>query len=418
MARRNMAMVKNKRHIGIGFATGRKSFLNVLRAYIFHLSESNFLAKNNLALSLFVAYDTKYNNTCRGDYDNLTDDEKSIFYSCHFIGPDDITNEIESLLNQGIVELKDAEFCFGSGYAVQRNIIQYYALKNKVDYLIFMDDDEYPLAVTKSQDTCLWSGQHVLEEHVKYLQFSDFTNGYHCGYISPMPSIEFDGILEESTFKNFTDALSSDVLKWDYVKQTILMGGVTYADKNVLMEHKAQPIVEINGAKPISGGNLGINLTDARRTLPFFNPPGARGEDSFLSTCIVDRNVKAIPVYTFHDGFGFYSSLLRGVLPLELKKISLYDSAAVIERFYKACIGWIRYKPLYTYLTQRESYRDIIDCAKSNLEASIEPVCAYFNNWNFTDVLEELNAYDKCVGEHYEKFCRSNEVWSKIVERL
>lgn len=75
--------------------------------------------------------------------------------------------------------------------------------------------------------------------------------GYHCGYISPMPSIEFDGILEESTFKNFTDALSSDVLKWDYVKQTILMGGVTYADKNVLMEHKAQPIVEINGAKPI-----------------------------------------------------------------------------------------------------------------------------------------------------------------------
>ena len=74
-------MVKNKRHIGIGFATGRKSFLNVLRAYIFHLSESNFLAKNNLALSLFVAYDTKYNNTCRGDYDNLTDDEKSIFYS-------------------------------------------------------------------------------------------------------------------------------------------------------------------------------------------------------------------------------------------------------------------------------------------------------------------------------------------------
>ena len=43
MARRYMAMVKNKRHIGIGFATGRKSFLNVLRAYIFHLSESNFL---------------------------------------------------------------------------------------------------------------------------------------------------------------------------------------------------------------------------------------------------------------------------------------------------------------------------------------------------------------------------------------
>lgn len=50
-------MIGGKRHIGIGFATGRKSFLNVLRAYIFHLSGSNFLVKNNMLLSLFVAYD-------------------------------------------------------------------------------------------------------------------------------------------------------------------------------------------------------------------------------------------------------------------------------------------------------------------------------------------------------------------------
>ncbi len=112
-----------------------------------------------------------------------------------------------------------------------------------------------------------------------------------------------------------------------------------------------------------------------------------------MSTCITKRNVKKIPVYTFHDGFGFYSSLLRGVLPMELRKISLYDSVAVIDRFYRACIGWMRYKPLYTYLTQSNLYQDIMEQSRHNLEASLENVCAYFNNWNFQQILINLDTY-------------------------
>lgn len=411
-------MISGKRHIGIGFATGRKSFLNVLRAYIFHLSESSFLVKNNMLLSLFVAYDPHYNNTCREDYDNLTEDEKSIFYHCHFIGPEDIQSEITSLLEDHTIQQEESDICFGNGYAVQRNIIQYRAIKEQVDFLILLDDDEYPLAVTESQEYCLWSGQHVLEEHVKYLQFSDFTNGYHCGYLSPMPSIEFDGVLEEETFHRFTDALSSDVLKWEYVQKTIQSAGVTYADKNVLMEHKAQLVPAVHGAKYISGGNLGINLTVPEKTLPFFNPPGARGEDSLLSTCITERNVKKIPVYTFHDGFGFYSSLLRGVLPMELRKISLYDSAAVIDRFYRACIGWMRYKPLYTYLTQPDLYQDIMEQSRHNLQTSLENVCAYFNNWDFQQILIELDTYTAQMQTHYDMLRHSQEIWKKIMAKL
>lgn len=281
-----------------------------------------------------------------------------------------------------------------------------------------LDDDEYPLAVTESQEYCLWSGQHVLEEHVKYLQFSDFTNGYHCGYLSPMPSIEFDGVLEEETFHRFTDALSSDVLKWEYVQKTIQSAGVTYADKNVLMEHKAQLVPAVHGAKYISGGNLGVNLTVPEKNLPFFNPPGARGEDSLLSTCITERNVKKIPVYTFHDGFGFYSSLLRGVLPMELRKISLYDSAAVIDRFYRACIGWMRYKPLYTYLTQPDLYQDIMEQSRYNLEASLENVCAYFNNWDFQQILIELDTYTAQMQTHYDMLRHSQEIWKRMMVKL
>ena len=46
-------MIKGKIHMGIGFATGRTSFLNVLRAYIFHLRESHFLSKYNVLLCMW-----------------------------------------------------------------------------------------------------------------------------------------------------------------------------------------------------------------------------------------------------------------------------------------------------------------------------------------------------------------------------
>jgi hypothetical protein len=77
-----------------------------------------------------------------------------------------------------------------------------------MDYIIFMDDDEYPMAVTKTDNSALWSGQHVIEAHVDALRFADITNGYHCGYISPIPSIEFDNILSEEVFKAIDDKYS------------------------------------------------------------------------------------------------------------------------------------------------------------------------------------------------------------------
>lgn len=410
-------MIGEKKHVGLGFATGRISFQNVLRSYIFHMQESHFLTQNDMLLSLYVAYDTTYNNTAREDYDNLTEEEKSVFYQCHFIGKEDIQAEIDKLLKEQVIEENQAEGCFGNGYAVQRNIVQYAALKDKVDYLIFLDDDEYPLAVTESNTSSLWSGQSVLEEHIKYLQFSDYTNGYHCGYISPLPAIEFDGVLEEDDFHRFTDGLSSDVLKWENVSEVLKNGGTSYADKKVLIEHKAKLVTPVNRARFISGGNLGINLTRPERVLPFYNPPGARGEDSILSTCLENYTVKLIPVYTFHDGFSFYGSLLKGVLPFALRKISLYDSASVVSRFYKACVGWIRYKPLYTRLTRPEDYDAIMEESRENLERSLPNICAYFNDYDFMHLLEELEIYMAKVDEHDEEFQKTRNVWAQIIER-
>src|SRR5450756_1923241 len=125
--------------------------------------------------------------------------------------------------------------------------------------------------------------------------------------------------MTEAYFRSFIEAISNDILNWDNIKTIIGNGGVTYADTEILISDNAKEVQEIDHAKFISGANLGINLTDPRRTFPFYNPTGARGEDAFLSTCLHERKVLRVPCYTFHDGFSTYNHLLEGVLPIKLK---------------------------------------------------------------------------------------------------
>lgn len=405
-------------NVGIGFATGRKNFKNVLHSYMYHLDESEMLKDKNIKLHLFVSYDLNYRGTKLEDYTSINPSILDRLESTYFIGDDDIDNVTNELVNSKIVNEADAHLCFGNGYAVRRNIILYYALKNNMDYIIFMDDDEYPMAVTANNGSTLWSGQHVIESHISALKFSDVTNGYHCGYISPIPSIEFDNILSEDTFKTFIEALSNDVLNWDSMKTIMENGGVTYADKSVLINKKVSLVEEVSGAKFITGGNLGINLRDLAKVYPFYNPPGARGEDTFLSTCLTNSTVKLIPTYTFHDGFSIYDNLLQGVLPTTLKNINPLESMEVVNRFYKACLGWVRYKPLYMYITHRDSYREIIDGMRSNLEKTLPQICAYFNMPEFNEILVELDKFDSQVENHFAEFERSKAIWNSIKESI
>lgn len=405
-------------NVGIGFATGRKNFKNVLATYMYHLDESKMLKNSNVKLHLFVSYDLNYMGTTVEDYTSINPAILNKFESTNFIGDEDIKNVEQELIDKNVVKKEEVSLCFGNGYAVRRNIILYYALKNKMDYIIFMDDDEYPMAVTKTDNSALWSGQHVIEAHVDALRFADITNGYHCGYISPIPSIEFDNILSEEVFKSFIEALSNDVLNWENMKTIMQNGGVTYADKKVLIDRKISLVEEVNGAKFITGGNLGINLTDSNKIYPFYNPLGARGEDTFLSTCLSNSTVKLIPAYTFHDGFSIYNNLLKGVLPTSLRNIDPLESREIVNRFYKACLGWVRYKPLYMYITHREEYSKIIENMRKALEETLPQICAYFNMSEFNDILGELDKFDKDVEKHFEEFENTKAAWKKMVETL
>jgi hypothetical protein len=412
-------MYMNGQHIkvGIGFATGRKSFQKVLRTYIHNWRESGLVENERISLNLFVAYDLDYHKTKVTDYTNIHPELIEQIDSSNFIGSASVKNEIEYLVQQGVIGSGQARLIFGRGYAAKRNAVLYNAIKDKMDYLVFLDDDEYPVAVTNTRNTAIWGGQHVLATHLKYIPQADITHGSHCGYVSPIPYVEYNDTMTEPVFRTFIEAISNDILNWDNTKAVMENGGVTYADTGVLTSGAAAEVQEVNHAKFISGSNLCINLTNPRRVFPFYNPPGARGEDTFLSTCLSDRKVLRVPCYTFHDGFATYHHLLEGVLPTRLKFIKA-DTEQIVSRFYRACIGWIRYKPLLLYITMPESYEEKIAEMRSRLRETLPKICLYFGCPDFMKIMDELDKYHKNVRRYCREFAEAQSVWAGIMEHF
>lgn len=405
-----------KINVGIGFATGRKSFQKILKTNVYNWEESGLTEKENISLNLFVAYDLKYSNTKSTDYTNVSKDVLNLIDSSHFISSTALQEEIDYLINENIIDKEEAQLFFSRGYAGKRNAVLYFAMKNKMDYLIFLDDDEYPMAVTNTRSTAIWGGQHVLSTHLKYIKDADITNGHHCGYISPIPHIEFNDTMTEDDFRLFIEAISNDIINWDTIHSVMKNGGVTYADTKILVRDEVEEVQQVNHTKFISGSNLCINLTNPKRVSPFYNPPNARGEDTFLSTCLGERKVLRVPCYTFHDGFSNYRNLMNGVLPIKLKNIPA-NSEAIVNRFYRACIGWVRYKPLLIYITQQDHYEEKIEEMREQIAASLPSICNYFGRRDFMNISLELEKYNRNVKKHYQQYLKTQEICEKIVRQ-
>jgi hypothetical protein len=410
-------MIKKKINVGIGFVTGRKNLKNVVKTYVDNWNESNVVEDKKIALHLFVAYDLKYSNTKVGDYTITDEDILDTVASAHYISDSSIAIEAQSLVKNKVLTQKETKLVFGQGYGMKRNAILYLAKKNNMDYLIFLDDDEYPVATVKIGNDIFWMGQAVLATHIQHLASSDITHGYHCGYVSPIPQIKWSDQLSQDDFKLFIEAISNDILNWDSITDKMNSGGVTYSDLSIIDGVKGKAVQEINGMKFISGSNLGFNLKNTDKLFPFYNPPGARGEDTFLSTCIGDCDVTKIPCYAFHDGFSYYQHMLRGVLPIKLREITSDDSD-VVKRFLKASIGWIRYKPLLTYITNKENYSTEIAKIRENLIIVIPKLCDYFGNKDFERILTELEYYHSHVEQHLKDFENTKLAWIKVMNSL
>lgn len=403
--------------MGIGFVTGRKHFKTVVKSYLDSWRQSGTLEQKKYALHLFVAYDLKYLDTHASDYHMTEDEILGSVHSAHYLGSGAIANEARDLVAQKILSLAEVKLLFGEGYAMKRNAVLYFALKSKMDYLIFLDDDEYPIANIRAEGSLVWKGQEVLSTHIQNLQHCDMTHGHHCGYISPIPSITFSEVFAEDDFRVLMDTISNDIITWDSVKAKLADGGISFGSLAVIHNQEVEEVDALDGMKFISGANLGFNLKNLDKIFPFYNPPGARGEDTFLSTCIGACTVRKVPCYTFHDAYSAYPGLLSGTLPNRLKTMSA-DTQAIYNRFLKACIGWIRYKPLLLYITAPEAYAARVEGIREDLNLVLPKLCAHFGNEDFRGILKELDFYHAHVKEHFEDFQATKCAWLKIVAHL
>ena len=104
-------------HVGIGFATGRKNFLRVLRTYIDNWLESGLTEKEHVHLHVFIAYDLLYNNTKQTDFTRVGSEIRGQVEQIHFVDAAYVQDEKETLTGKGVLTEEEANQFFGSGYA-------------------------------------------------------------------------------------------------------------------------------------------------------------------------------------------------------------------------------------------------------------------------------------------------------------
>lgn len=410
--------MSKKIQFGIGFLSGRPNVCNIINKYYKDILEQGEEFEKDVEFTIFILYDLEYQHISRQYFYNVIPEVyKKI--RIEYITPEDIEEEKKILISRFEYNKKDIDLVLGHGYARARNSILYFALKKNIDYLMFWDDDEYPAASVMKEDKKIkWYPQKNVLTHLKYIQNSDITLGYRCGNMSPVPYIEYNDELTEDDFKNYIDAVSNDAICWDKIDEMRNNdNGMKYADENIVKNGKSKRIKELITKDCLLASGICFNLRRIENIPAFYNPPFARGEDTFLSTLLKECKVLQVPTYHFHDGFLKYTSILRDEYPEMLNKIEIKDNS-VEQRFLKVSIGWIKYKPLLIYITDRKNYRQIMDETKKNLEKSISKMNAYFKSCDFSVLISELYKYDKDVRKHYNEYIKTNEVWDDLKMKI
>ncbi|MFA6850881.1 MAG: hypothetical protein WCS30_11090 [Selenomonadaceae bacterium] len=404
-------------NFGIGFVTGRANVCNVINHYYQDMLRQVEKSTQKIHLTIFIAYDTHYQHTPKEDFYKITrecSDQIHIVY----ITPQMVAGKKRKVMN--LFSLKEEKLTplFGNGHAQGRNIVMYYALVYKIDYLLFGDDDEYPVACIKKQNTISWCRQDNIFLHIAAMQYAEVSIGYHCGYISPIPCFTFDKGLTEVALKRFIDAIGNEIVNWDDIRDKIQKtNGVTFADSSVIKNRLVYEIHSSAGAKWVAGSTLCLNLQHVQKIPVFYNPPRARGEDTFFSLRLNELKVVRVPVYHFHDGFLTCRKIMKGIYPGRLDKIQM-DKTRIKKRFFNAALGWLRYKPLFTYLTKHSSYDAIIQKTMMNLKQSHKGMSAVFGQRDFDYLLYTFAENSANVRKHYQEYIMTNKIWNRIKRHI
>ena len=395
--------MKQKINFGIGFISGRPNVCKIINNYEQFMVEQVKDLDVQVDITIYILYDLNYQHTIRTDfYGILPKAYKNM--RIKYITPENIIEYQKILMSRYGMTKDEAKLLIGNGYAKARNTILYCAMQHKMDYILFWDDDEYPVANVMENNQLTWIKQKN-------------TMGYRCGMMNPIPYIQYTDVIKEEDYKNFIDALENEVISWDKIQEMRKnTSSIAYADPEIARgEKKAEEVQEIGKDNYVLGSGLCLNLDNIDKIPAFYNPPNARGEDTFFSCALRSKDAKVlrIPTYHFHDSFLQYTGIMKGKYPKKLGKISLVD-AEIEQRFLKATIGWTRYKPLLYYINDRANYDKIIEESRDKLKKSVEKINTEFVTCDFSCLIRELNKYNKDVEKHYQEYLKVIDLWDRF----
>ena len=184
--------------------------------------------------TIFILFDLGYQFTTRTDfYGVLPEVYKNV--TVKYITPEAIDEDKKKLMSKFDLTQAEADLLIGKGYAKARNTILYYALKRDIDYLLFWDDDEYPLANIKEGKEVIWKPQTNVLEHIKNIEDAEVTMGYRCGFMNPIPYINYNDEVTEAVnmFEEFikNETLSTNIeVKFNLTEEVDLNGHITSID--------------------------------------------------------------------------------------------------------------------------------------------------------------------------------------------
>lgn len=264
-------------NFGIGFLAGRSNVCNIINGYYKSILEQGKKSGYNVNFTFFILFDLEYQKTPREGFYNLESDVYNQM-QVKYITPEDIEEEKKILISRYGINKDDVNLILGNGYGRARNAIMYFALKRKVDYLLFWDDDEYPVINMKDEEKgIIWQEQENVLEHLKNIKDADVTFGYRCGNVSPIPLVKLDKDLDKKDFKDFIDAVSNEDISWERIKKIMsIEDGMMYATRKIILEKKVMDIPNLGKDNWLLASGICINLTDLDRVPPFYNPPEAR----------------------------------------------------------------------------------------------------------------------------------------------
>lgn len=401
-------------NIGIGFVTGRQNVCSIINNYYKSVLGQFEKSDQKISLTFYLLFDLEYQ---KADRSNFYDINSQVYekINIEYITPENIEETKKKLISREYFQVEELDLFFGHGHGKGRNTIMYYALRDKIDYLFFWDDDEYPIANVKTENGNIeWIKQDNILISLENMKNADVTIGHHCGYISPIPYLDFEKDIGKKEFENYISALSNDIISVKHIEELMIQSkGITYANIDIATGNGAYEMKNDNDNKWVAGSTLGLNLKNKSKIPAFYNPPGARGEDTFFSIHLKESKVIKVPIYHFHDGFLKYKKIMQEEYPKQLREIPIKEEET-LSRFIQASKGWIKYKPLLMYITDKENYNKKIAEMYQKLKDSIPNMNKAFECDEFSQLLEILEEYHKNVELHYEQYRKTNEIWEKL----